>query len=254
MLKSSRLVLITGSLIGLAVTMLPQTSRAVTIVQDEVNVSATIDGILSLTATAHNTVGTADSTYTSSNNTYSATFNAAGYSTNFANTTYQVTCNYLSSATIEDVSGNAPSSCTNGWRVTATAGDYNATTHEAQMTPPAGSSNAARIKSIKANGLDGTSSNWLIKVTGTTRGGVTPTPYTSGSVNFADFEAIPLSTTDNKSVVTGNTFSCSGSPTVCEYNGYQEFVVTYGFSAGAATPADTYTGTITYTLSVNAAS
>ncbi len=254
MLKSSRLVLITGSLIGLAVTMLPQTSRAVTIVQDEANVSATIDGILSLTATAHNTVGTADSTYTSSNNTYSATFNAASYSTNFANTTYQVTCNYLSSSTIEDVSGNTPSSCTNGWRVTATASDYNATSHEAQMVPANGS-NAARIKSIKANALDGTNSNWLIKVTGTTRDGVTPTPYTNGStINFANFEAIPLSTADNKSVVTGNTFNCSGSPTVCEYNGYQEFVVTYGFSAGAATPADTYTGTITYTLSVNAAS
>lgn len=255
MLKSSRLVAITGCLLGLSVTLLPLGTHAVTITQQEVNVSATIDGYISFLAVAH-TPTTDVSTYDDTTNTYAGTFNVGDHTEAFGTTRYQVSCNFLADNDF------TPNICQNGWTVTAAAASY-AATNEAQMVP-ANNANSYRIKSITANGLTGAESNWLMKVAGVTRtfNGNTSAPagasYTD-SVNNINrnynnhFEAIPYSNATNKAVATGNTFTPSSSQgaTTYSYNGYQEFDVTYGFSAGHAT-ADTYTGVITYTLSINA--
>ena len=262
MLKSSRLVAITGCLLGLSVTLLPLGTHAVTITQEEVNVSATINGYLSLVAVSH-TDTTGISTYDDQTNTYSGTFNVGDHTDAFGTTRYQVSCNFLThDVTDEHDNTTTVRGCENGWNVTAEADNYNATTDEAEMIPSLGT-NAYRIKSIKANGLTGANSNWLMKVAGVTRtfngNTTTPTPqsYTDTTHNIArnygdaNFEAIPYYNASRADIVHGNTFTGSGTPTTYSYNGYQEFDVTYGFSAGHAT-ADTYTGTITYTLSINA--
>ena len=258
MLKSSRLVAITGCLLGLSVTLLPLGTHAVTITQQEVNVSATIDGYLSFVAVSH-TPTTNVSSYDEADNKYYGTFNVGDHTEAFGTSRYQVSCNFLSDNDF------TPNTCQYGWNVTATSTYYNATTHEAEMRG-GNQANAYTIKSNKANGLTGANSNWLIKITGDTRtsqDGSTVHPvgaeYTDSDNNIArdytDFEAIPYGNATNKTVVTGNTFTpvTNGNTTTYTYKGYQEFDVTYGFSAGHAT-ADTYTGTITYTLSVNAAS
>lgn len=267
MLKSSRLVAITGCLLGLSVTLLPLGTHAVTITQDEVNVSATIDGYLSFLAvghTDHTTDASYTSTYDSGTNTYSGTFNVGDHTDTFGTTRYQVSCNFLADNDFN------PNTCHHGWTVSATvtndndaSKNYDASSHAAIMIP-ANPSNSYRIQSITANGLTGANSNWLLKVNGVSRtyNGHTTAPagaqYTD-SVNGISrdynnsFEALPYGNATNKRVATGNTFTPDtvGNVTTYSYNGYQEFDVTYGFSAGHAT-ADTYTGTITYTLAINA--
>lgn len=254
MLKSSRLVAITGCLLGLSVTLLPLGTHAVTITQTEADVSATIDGYVSFVAVSH-TPNTGTSTYDSTNNKYEGTFNVGDHTNNFGTTRYQVSCNFLSDSDF------TPNTCQHGWTVTATSTYYNATTHEAEMRGNI-QANSYTIKSITANGLTGANSNWLMKVSGVSRtfNGNTTAPaganYTDSINSIArnyndNFEAIPYSNASSNAVATGNTFTCSGNPVTCSYNGYQEFDVTYGFSAGHAT-ADTYTGIITYTLSINA--
>ena len=255
MLKSTRLVLTFGTLLGLSVAFLPQTSRAVTVTQSIDTVSATIDGYLAFDAISH-TPTTDVSTYDNVNNKYVGTFNVGDHTNAFGTTKYRVTCNYLADNDF------TPNTCQYGWNVTATSTYYNASTHEAEMRG-ANNANAYTIKSITASGLTGANSNWLMKITGDSRtymDGSTVHPagaqYTD-SVNsiardYRDFEAIPYSNSSSKVVVNGNTFTAvSGTPTTYTYKGYQEFDVTYGFSAGMAT-ADTYTGIITYTLAINA--
>ncbi len=253
MLKSSRLVAITGCLLGLSVTLLPLGTHAVTITQSVDTVSATIDGYISFLAVDHTaTAGT--STYDSTNNKYVGTFNVGDHTEAFGTTRYQVSCNFLADNDF------TPNTCQHGWNVTATSTYYNATTYEAEMRPTL-AANSYTIKSIKSNGLTGANSNWLMKVAGVSRtfNGNTTAPaganYTDSINNIArnynnQFEAIPYSNATDKRVATGNTFTDNGDSTY-SYNGYQEFDVTYGFSAGHAT-ADTYTGIITYTLSINA--
>ncbi|MBQ1528453.1 hypothetical protein IIZ77_02275 [Candidatus Saccharibacteria bacterium] len=141
--------------------------------------------------------------------------------------------------------------------------NYDASSRAAIMIP-ANSSNSYRIQSVTANGLTGANSNWLLKVNGVQRtyNGNTTAPagasYTDEINNISrnynnSFEALPYGNATDKRVATGNTFThnTAGNVTTYSYNGYQEFDVTYGFSAGHAT-ADTYTGTITYTLAINA--
>lgn len=254
MLKSSRLVAITGCLLGLSVTLLPLGTHAVTITQSVDTVSATIDGYISFLAVDH-TATTGTSTYDSTNNKYVGTFNVGDHTEAFGTTRYQVSCNFLSDGDFN------PNTCQYGWKVTATSTYYNATTYEAEMRGNL-QANSYTIKSIKDNGLTGTNSNWLMKVTGVSRtfNGNTTAPsgasYTDSINNIArnynnQFEAIPYSNATDKRVAEGNTFTYNSNTSTYSYNGYQEFDVTYGFSAGHAT-ADTYTGIITYTLSINA--
>ena len=262
MLKSTRLVLIFGTLLGLSVAFLPQASRATTFVQSIDRVSATIDGYLAFDAIAHQAgtpaSGSSSYAYDSTNNRYTGTFEVGSHTgaTGLGTTTYRVTCNYLADNDF------TPNTCQYGWNVTATSTYYNATTHEAEMRG-GNPANAYTIKSITANGLTGANSNWLMKVTGDSRtymDGSTVHPvgaqYTDSnnsiSRDYRDFEAVPYFNSSSKVVVNGNTFTpVSGTPTTYTYKGYQEFDVTYGFSAGHAT-ADTYTGIITYTLAINA--
>ena len=249
MLKSTRLVLISGTLLGLSVAFLPQVSRATTFVQSVDTVSATIDGYLAFDAISH-TATTGVSTY--ANNAYIGTFQPGGHTEAFGVTKYRVTCNFLSDNDFTATIGT--NTCQYGWSVTAEA--TNDDNSYATMVPE-GQTNAYRIKSDKSKGLTGSDANWLMKVTGIERtfnGNTTaPSPYTySTTIDFGNFESIPFDTSTNKTVVTGYTFTpVSGTPTTYSYNGYQEFEVTYGFSAGMAT-ADTYTGEITYTLHINA--
>lgn len=246
MLKSTRLVLISGTLLGLSVAFLPQVSRATTFVQSVDTVSATIDGYLAFDAVSH-TPTTGVSTY--ANNAYTGTFQAGGHTEAFGTTKYRVTCNFLSDNDFTATIGT--NTCQHGWSVTAVAstndGSY------ATMTP-ANNQNAYRIKSDKSKGLSGSDSNWLMKVTGISRefnGNTTsPSAYRSGNINYGVFESIPFNSVTEQTVVTGNTFTYDDQEDTYSYNGYQEFNVTYGFAAGMAT-ADTYTGEITYTLHLN---
>ena len=257
MLKSSRLVAITGCLLGLSVALLPLGSHAVTIIRSTDTVSAIIDGYVSFAAVSH-TPTTDVSTYDSTNNKYVGTFDVGGHTEAFGTTRYQVSCNFLADNDF------TPNTCQHGWTVTATSTYYDATTDEAEMRG-AIQANAYTIKSITANGLTGANSNWLMKVTGVSRtyngnttapsgAAYTDTAHNNLVRNYDDhFEAIPYNNASSSAVAEGNTFTCSGNPVSCSYNGTQDFDVTYGFSAGFAT-ADTYTGIITYTLSINAAS
>ena len=251
MLKSSRLVAIIGILLGLSVTLLPLGSHATTATQTTVAVSATIDGYLAFTATAH-AAGT-DVSY--EDNKYSATMGSNSYNATFGTTTYEVVCNYLSSTDYEDENGDTPSSCSNGWKVTAVASNYSGT--YATMEPT-NASNGFKIQSNKANGLTGTAANWLMKVDPISKtidgNNYAPSAYTATGIDFSDWESIPYTNSSNKVVATGNTFDYDDAEDVYTYLGEQEFKVIYGVSTGSTTPADTYTGTITYTLTVNAAS
>ncbi len=203
MLKSSRLVAITGCLLGLSVTLLPLGTHAVTITQQEVNVSATIDGYLSFAAVSH-TPTTNVSSYDETNNKYYGTFSVGDHTEAFGTSRYQVSCNFLSDNDF------TPDTCQHGWKVSATVTNsendatknYDATTHEAIMVP-GNAQNAYTIKSNKDNGLTGANSNWLIKITGDTRtyqDGSTVHPvgaeYTDANNNIArdytDFEAMGL--------------------------------------------------------------
>lgn len=236
MLKSTRLILTFGTLLGLSVAFLPQASRATTITQDEVNVSATINGILSLEAIAHAN-GTA--TYSSAENKYSATMNAGSGTENFGMTTYRVTCNYL----IEN-----ETDCSNGWKVTAASG----TDDNSYATMVGSTGNTFKIQSVKANGLTGANANWLMKISNVTGNVNAIVPFSDNTLgrNYNNFDIIPITSDTNKTVVTGNTFTVSSGTKT--YNGTQSFNVTYGLSAGTSSVADTYTGSITYTLSLNA--
>ena len=113
MLKSSRLVAITGCLLGLSVTLLPLGTHAVTITQQEVNVSATIDGYLSFTAVSH-TPTTTVSSYDETNNKYYGAFNVGDHTEAFGTSRYQVSCNFLSDNDF------TPNTCQHGWKVSAT--------------------------------------------------------------------------------------------------------------------------------------
>lgn len=236
MLKSSRLVAATGCLLGLSVALLPLGTHATTNVQEQVNISATINGILSLEATDHAN-GTA--TYDSTENKYSATMNAGSGTENFGMTTYRVTCNYL----IEN-----ETDCSNGWKVVAASG----TDDNSYATMVGSTGNAFKIQSIKANGLTGTTANWLMKISNVTGNVTAVVPFSDNTLgrNYANFDIIPIASDTNKTVVTGNTFTVSGGTKT--YNGTQSFNATYGLSAGTNSVADTYTGSITYTLSLNA--
>ncbi|MBR2586935.1 hypothetical protein IKE71_00995 [Candidatus Saccharibacteria bacterium] len=242
-MKSSRLVAINGILLGLAATLLPLGTHATTIAQETVDVSVTINGVLALAAT-NNVAGTSSS-YDETNNIYSGSIYARTAADDFGTTTYEVTCNYLTYTE----SGTTYPGCENGWKVTAESD----TNNNSYATMVGGASNAHKILSNKANGHDGSNSNWLMKIVPVSNGGGALAAYTATGINYADFETIPISTSTNKTVVTGNTFTgpVNGAYT---YIGTQSFNAVYSVSAGSSTPADTYTGSITYTLSVNAAS
>lgn len=251
MLKSSRLVIISGLLLGLSVTLLPLSSYAVA---DTNTVRAVVDGILSLTATAH-TGSVQDSDYTatydSTNNIYAQTFAVGSASTTFGKTSYEVVCNFLSTTTIKDEGGTNNANCANGWKVNATADHYDSTSHAATMTQTGVTS---AISSIKANGWTGTTSNWGLRVSPTGTHAPIAASYTDSvnslSMNYATMEALPRSNASAQYVVYGDTFSESAG--VYTYLGPQTFDVVYGVSVGPEIPAGTYSGTITYTLVVKA--
>ena len=278
MLKSSRLVLALGTLLGASVAVLPATSFAATSITHSTDtVSATINGYLSFTEVSH-AYGTT-TTYDETNKSYTGTFNLMDSTNNFGTTTYEVTCNYNTTKTpyvldVNDVDNDATTdklvagavsdgnggyyyssyvntNCANGWIVKAQASTYDQTTNAATMEPENPSTNSFKIKSTTA-ALSGTSANWKLKtaaVSGTQNATVAPYVNNSESKNYADFDVVPGSTA--APVVTGNTFTGTNNAT---YLGPQQFTVTYGFTAGMDAVADTYTGEITYTLYVNAAS
>ncbi|MBQ6130554.1 hypothetical protein IJI72_02620 [Candidatus Saccharibacteria bacterium] len=267
MLKSSKIVLCLGVLLGGSVAVLPTKVRATRAVDAaQVEVSLTLPRLLALEMIGDGVPGTstggAATTWNSTTNAYSASFNVSDHSDAthpFGTTHYNVTCNYLAAATPTSGSETAAEQaarladdCSHGWLVSvapaAASGGY------AAMTP-SNNSNAARIKSNSSNGLSGASSNWLLKIAGvaktTDASGATvasysPTPETAFNNQFG---TIPAS---SGVVVTGNTFSDNGDDTYT-YLGDQQFDAIYGVSAGTDVPADTYTGTLTYTLAIRAA-
>lgn len=243
MAKSIRLIIITGVLLGLSVTLLPLRSYATGEDVAESTIRATIDGALSLTATAH-TPGTG---YSYSEGAYSGTFNAGASTENLGTTTFEVECNFLTYQTTENQVATTHRGCENGWNVTAESSS--ASNGYAAMDGTG--SNSYKILSNSANGLTSSQPNWLMKVTGVTQSGVTPTPAAAYSNVFG---SIPHATSASKTIVTGNTFDTTTTPGTNIYIGKQSFTVTYGFGAGTIAPADTYTGVITYTLAINAAS
>lgn len=252
MLKSSKLVLGLGLLLGASVAFLPSGSYATRMFVFQNNeVRLNVEGILGLEVTRHD-AGTGfdyvvetdpqDSSVVT-NEYYSGTFLPGTSTTNLGKTTFRVTCNYLS---YEENSTVVPG-CENGWTVSAESQKPNSNGYAA-MTP-ANNANNYRIKSDASKALSSADANWLVQIGTVTGETFLPTPvtaYTSASSNSFG-GAIPANGSAAV-VVEGNTFSGSAGSGYT-YNGPQLFTATYGFSAGGAT-ADTYTGIIKYTLAI----
>ena len=252
---STKLVAILGSLVGLSAAVLPSSSFASTSVVSHTNaVTLDVNNVLAL-ALVSGVAGDNDVTY--SNGTYSATLDAGSTKSSFGTSTFRVTCNYI---------GSGSNSCsTYGWKVNAASNnkaqiggvDY------ATMEPTNPSTNPAKIYT-KSGTLSSSESNWQMRVAGSAKSvtingnsySTTPPTYAPG---YNVLNLVPPGSIDDgevvggATVVSGNTFQTINS-VANTYIGDQEFTVTYGVSTGGATPADTYTGTITYTLSLNAAS
>ena len=246
MIKSARLVAVSGLLLFGSVALLPCLSfAATTIVQTTENVSATVNGYLALSATAHVPDTSTGVTYDSTTNTYIGTFSLMGSTDRFGITTYEVTCNYMS-----DPASVYSGDCSNGWTVSAEASNNDTASGAAAMVP-SDVSNTYRIKSTSpaVNPLSGTTANWLMKITGVgkTVGGSTFTPNSS-TYSYNNFNVIPPKN-NSATVVEGNTFrTVSGVNNT--YIGTESFQAQYGFTAGMDAVAGTYTGTVTYTLHV----
>ena len=239
MRKSTSLVGVLGSLVGLGVLILPTTSFAATRITTQTNtVSLGIESYLALEQTAG--VQGEGVTYDRTTHTYSATLEPGSTpKTSFGTSTFHVICNYINETS---------DSCHRGWKVTAKSGTDAPIGSTRYATMTAASNNNPAVIYSKSGTLSSTESNWQMSVAGVAKSGTTsPSP----AVGYSSLTAIPP-LNDSATVVSGNTFQTINTvPNT--YIGDQEFTVTYGVSAGPATPADTYTGTITYTLSINTA-
>ncbi|MBR3204194.1 hypothetical protein IKF81_00740 [Candidatus Saccharibacteria bacterium] len=246
MTKSARLVIILGVLLGGSVSILPnQTSNATTSITSVTdNVEATVNGYLAFTAINH-TPGTG-TTYTDATNTYSATYSLMDSTENFGVTTYQVTCNYISDPN-PDVSERLSGNCSNGWEVNAES--VSASDGYAAMVP-SDNTNPFRIKSTSpaTNPLSGTTANWVMKINGVSKTVGTQTFSSSAATGYNVFHLIPA-TNNSQKVAEGNTFRTVNS-VANTYIGTETFEAQYGFTAGMDAVADSYTGSVTYTLHI----
>ena len=244
MRKSTKLVLVLGVLVGLSAAVLPSSSFASTTVTTQTNnVSLTLDKVLALTVVG-GTSPSSNATYNNGTGTYTGTLDAAATDARFGETTFRVTCNYLTGADANDA-------CPNGWTATAEAANKATISGTDYATmEPSNNSNPAKIYS-KETTLSSSHATWLMKVAGVSNAlnrGTTATYAT----NYNNLYLVPAKDHPT-AVATGNTFQTVNS-VGNTYVGEQDFKVTYGISTGGATPADTYTGEITYTLSINPAS
>lgn len=271
MLKSSKLVLALALLLGGSCAVLPSRSFAATRIESvDAQVSATVTGYIAFSATAH-TPGSS-TTYDSTNNKYVGTFRPGDNTSNFGTTTFQVYCNYrttaygVSTPDYEDSDSDGDTDelitttayngtdCGNGWSVSAAS-----TTAASGAATMVGANHGYAIKStpLATNPLTGATSNWVMQVAGVSKtvSGSTfapaPANYTSGSGNYGSLSPVPAYG-DAKTVITGATFRNISS--TMTYIGPEEFTATYGFVAGLDAIADTYNGSVVYTLHVNAAS
>lgn len=248
MLKSTRLVAVSGLLLFGSIAFLPHLSfAATTVVQSTENVSVTVNGFLALSATNHEPDTDTGVTYDSTTNTYAGTFSLMGSSDKFGATTYEVTCNYMS-----DPASVYAGDCSNGWTVKA---ESSTATDGAATMVPSDNTNPFRIKSTSpsVNPLSGTKANWLMKINGISKtvGGTTFTPDSS-TYSYNNFNIIPAKNNET-SVVSGNTFRTVGGVNNT-YIGTESFKALYGITAGMDAVAGTYTGAVTYTLYVNPSS
>ncbi|MBQ6320786.1 hypothetical protein IJI17_00995 [Candidatus Saccharibacteria bacterium] len=265
MLKSTKIVLSLGLALGASVAILPTRSfAAITIVTSEAQVSATIAGVVGLSATSHATGS--NTSYDSTNNIYTGSFLPHEYTDNFGTTTYEVLCNYRAAnysgniyydsdgdetyETIWKDSNNQPvapanADCAAGWKVQATAPAGYVSGGAAVMTT--GGSPAYTIPSTTPTSTtsfaSSTSANWGMKVAGISKT-VSSTAFTPApATGFDVFHATPAAATD---VISGSTFRTVDG-VANTYIGTESFSVTYGFNSGMAV-AGTYTGQVEYTL------
>ena len=141
---------------------------------------------------------------TNASNTYSATMTNGQLKSDFGSTTMSISCNDAA-----------------GWHVTAVGSGADKTDKTAINATGTGTDIAT------GTATSGATSNWAMKVTGSTATG------------FTTFAAVPGSATD----VAKSTVSTSQS----------EIVTTYQVFISATQQADTYTGQVTYTLAHPAA-
>lgn len=244
MLKSARLVLSLGVILGMSVATLPNASFAATsIIRQQQNVSATINGYLSFTATNHE-ANAGVTTWDSLTDTYSGVFSIGDTTDNFGTTTFQVICNYISDPA-EELNGD----CSKGWQVKAESEDVS--NGYAAMVPSDQTNNYRILSTTPAsaqNPISSTTANWLLKVNGISKTFSGSTFSTSPASGYSNFNIIPAKN-NATAVAEGNTFRTINS--VKTYIGEESFEAQYGFSAGGAV-AGTYTGTVTYTLHIKA--
>lgn len=143
-------------------------------------------------------------TSTNASNTYSATMTNGQLKSDFGSTTMSISCNDAG-----------------GWHVTAVGSGADATDKTAMNATGSGTDIAT------GTATSGATSNWAMKVTGSTATG------------FTTFSAVPGSATD----VATSSVSTFGS----------EIVTTYQVFISNTQQADTYTGQVTYTLAHPAA-
>ena len=239
MLKSARLALSLGIVLGLSVATLPNRSYAGTLLVDsEDTVSATVLGYLAFSAIDH-AYDTNVSTYDDVTNSYIGTFSLMDST---------VTCNYISDPN-PDASARLSGNCSNGWTVSAESEDVS--DGYAAMIP---SDNAItyRIKSTDpaTNPLSGTTANWLMKINGVAKTYSGSSFSTSAVGTFGNFHLIPAKN-NSANVASGNTFrTVNGHANT--YIGPETFEAQYGFTAGMDAVAGSYTGSVIYTLHINA--
>ena len=259
MLKSTKIVLSLGVLLGGSVAILPTRSfAAMTITAADAQISATVAGVVGFSATAHETGD--ETTY--ANNIYSGTFLPHEYTDNFGTTTYEVLCNYRAanySGDIyydsdddgvydaiweedDDAVAPADADCSDGWKVQATAASSYIVSNSAVLTTSG--TPAYTIPSVApdstASFATSSSANWGMKVAGVAKTVNSVSYAPAPATGFDVFHLVPATATD---VISGNTFKTNSYT----YIGTESFSVTYGFNAGMAV-AGTYTGQVEYTL------
>lgn len=264
MLKSSKLVLGLGILVGLSIVALPTRSFAATRViwRGDIDVTATVNGVIGFTPTQY--LPGSGYSYDSESG-YIGSFLPYEYTSNIGATTYEVVCNYRSAAYSgsvyldDDEDGiyetpattsdgttitGANSDCSSGWYVSAVS-TYNDGNGNATMQTSTTPAYTITSTSFDTNPLGGATANWGMRVNSISKTVDSESFSTTPATGYDTLHAVPATST---SVVSGNTFRTVGG-VANTYIGNESFSVQYAFNAGFAA-AGTYIGEVTYTLYV----
>lgn len=182
---------------------------------------------------------------------YSKTMSAGEFLSNFGTTSMDIYCNVVEYNSTTAVKPNCRD---NGWSLVAES-TYSATEGGSTYAAMRSSTGTANILSTTPT-IDGTSSTWAMQVIPAPRDivdsenttiatGIAPVAVN----NFGSMHIVPSTSTE---ILTGNTFPVIGGTP--HFIGFLSTNVRYGISVSSQTASGTYTGIITYTVSLKASS